>query len=383
MEKQFDIIICGGGLAGATAGTVLARQGFRVAILDRARFPRKKLCGGLLTWKSVKLLEAVFGETTESLTAAGVINHVSDYYAIKTFRNTLSEGELPYPFHFVDRTLFDDHLLAHAKQAGAEIFQETKVIACDPIAGLVTVENGDIFRGDHIIGADGANSVVRGSFPNFDRERFKQLMAPTIEIKLDPKDFPRPVEFPELYVGFLDAGYGWVFPNQDKVVVGICGLRKKNVNFSKLFRLYLDFLKIDIPVIPELKGHPLPYGNYLENPVHGKTLLAGDAGGFVEPLFGEGIFFALCTGLYAGEAIAEGITKKTAPGPIYSRRLHQQIIPELKASNRLRWALFKAMKYAGPFSLGLFVNSGSTKLAEMVHGIRSYSWLRKKRWDFL
>lgn len=383
MAKQYDVIICGGGPAGATAGFVLAQQGYSVALLDRASFPRKKLCGGLLTWKSVKLLEAVYGENVEQLTGAGVINHASDHYAIRTYKTTLAEGGLPYPFHFVDRTVFDAHLLKRACDAGVELFENTKIVQCDAELGQVTTENGEIFQGQYVIGADGANSVVRRSFPKYDRQRFKELMAPAIEISLDPKDFPRTVEHPELVIGFLDAGYGWVFPNQDRVIVGICGLRQDNLNFSKTFSDYLDFLNIDSKVVPDLHGHPLPYGNYLGSPTYGRTLLAGDAGGYVEPLFGEGIFFALCTGLYAGEAIADGFVKRTHPGPGYSSRMHQQIIPELKASNTLRWTLFKSMKILGPKSIGLFVNTGAGVLAEMVHGIRSYSWLRKKHWDFL
>jgi len=382
MIKKYDVIICGGSLAGSAAGISLARRGHSVAILDRARFPRKKLCGGLLTWKSVKLLATLFGEDVDSLTKAGVINHASDHYAIRTFSKTLAEGGLPFPFHFVDRTLFDDLLLTRAYEAGAEVFQETKIVSCDPAGGIVTCENGDVFQGDHIIGADGANSVVRGSFPDYDRERFRELMAPTIEISLDKKDFPKAVEYPELYVGFIDAGYGWVFPNKDKVIVGICGLRQENSNTSQLFKLFLDFLQINPEVVSDLHGHPLPYGNYLEDPVHGVTMLAGDAGGFVEPLFGEGIFFAMCTGMYAGEAVADGIERETAPGPIYTKRLHSQIMPELKGSNFMRWALFKAMKWLGPFALGWFIRSDTTRLAEMVHGVRSYSWLTRKHWDF-
>jgi len=383
MGKQFDVIICGCGPSGATAGTILARSGRSVLILDRARFPRKKLCGGLLTWKSIKLLEAVHGETIDSLTRQGIINFVSDHYAIRTFSNTISEGKSPFPFHFTDRTVFDAHLLKLTEKAGAEIREEARVLSCDPEQGTVTLEGGTVLQGHFVIGADGANSMVRAAFPDHDRKRFRRHMAPTIEISLDLADFPRTVAFPELYIGFLNAGYGWVFPNQDRVIVGMCGLRNKKESFLQIFKEYLDFLKIKSNTIPTLHGHPLPYGNYLHTPVFGNALLAGDAGGFVEPLLGEGIFFALCSGLYAGEAIAEAWPRQAHPGPLYLRKMHRQIIPELKASDKLRWLLFTAMRCTGTASLSLFVNSSSTRLAEMVHGIRSYSWLRKKQWDFL
>lgn len=383
MRSRYDVVIAGCGPAGATAGLTLARAGLSVAMLDRARFPRPKLCGGLLTWKSIKLLESVYGETPESLMGAGVINHVSDSYSIRTFDTPLAEGGLPYPFHFTDRAEFDAHLLDRARESGAEVIEDARVVACDPVAGEVRLEDGRTFRGRYVLGADGANSVVRKGFPTLNKDRLKRFMAPALEISMLPPEFPRKVDHPELIVGFIDAGYGWVFPNRGRVVVGICGLRRDGENFSELFRTYLERLGVDPAAAPDFHGHPLPYGNYLGDAWHGRALLAGDAGGFVEPLFGEGIFYALCTGLYAGEALAEGIGKRTEPGPLYVRRLHQQIIPELRASDRLRWALFRAVRYAGPPSLGMFVNTAATRLAEMVHGIRSYSLLRKKRWDFL
>ena len=318
----------------------------------------------------------------DSLTDAGAVNFTSNRYAIRTFSQTLDKGSLPFPFHFVDRTAFDALLLGHAAEAGAEIVQETRVTDCDPLQGVITCADGQTFQGRHIIGADGANSRVRASFPTLNRERIQRFMAPAIEIDIPKKDFPSPSDFPELYIGIMDAGYGWVFPNRDRMIVGICGLRQGKVNFSELFKSYLQRLGIREETISGRGGHPLPYGNYLHDPVFGRTLLAGDAGGFVEPLFGEGIFYALCTGMYAGEAVAGGIRTGIDPGQEYSRRLHRWVMPEITASDRLRWALFRGMKWVGPRGLGWFTNAMRTPLAEMVHGMRSYAWLRKKHWDF-
>lgn len=383
MQKRYDVIITGCGPAGTSAGRVLAERGLSVAILDRATFPRRKLCGGLLTWKSIQLLSTVFGLTPKRMIDEGIVNHVSDQYAIRTFDRPLAAGTLSYPFHFTDRTVFDVRLLAMAKEAGAKVFEGAAVKLCDPETGTVTLADGTVFEGEYVIGADGANSTVRRSFPHLNRERLKRYMAPALEISLPPEAFPTPVEHPELIVGFINAGYGWVFPNRDRVILGICGLRHGQKNFSELFANYLEQLGVDPAAVPQYHAHPLPYGNYLSDPCHGRVLLAGDAGGFVEPLFGEGIFYALCTGLYAAQAATEGLDKQRHPGPLYSSRLHRQIIPELRASDRLRWSLFKAMRYAGPLSLEMFVNAAITPLAEMVHGMRSYSLLRRKRWDFL
>jgi flavin-dependent dehydrogenase len=329
----------------------------------------------------MQLLETVFGETAASLTESGIINFVSDHYTIRTTAGVLATGAAPFPFHFVDRTRFDACLRNHAERAGATIFENTQIVQSDPLNGVVTTKDGKTLQGKILIGADGANSIVRKEFPH-NRDRFRQFMAPTIEVRLPLNHFPRAVKHPELVLGIVDAGYGWVFPNQDSVVVGICGLNSKKHNFSRLFRKYIDFLEIDPVHHPPFHGHPLPYGNYLQDPTHGCAILAGDAAGLVEPLFGEGIFFALCSGHEAALASDHALHLRTAPGPFYASRLHHHILPEIMASDTLRWSLFKAMKHLGPKSIGMFINSVPTPLAEMVHGIRSYSWLKRKKWDF-
>ncbi|NMD41175.1 MAG: geranylgeranyl reductase, partial [Deltaproteobacteria bacterium] len=71
--NTYDVIIAGCGPAGATAGYLLAREGHSTAMIDRAIFPRPKLCGGLLPLKTLGLLERVFGDTPETLTENGII----------------------------------------------------------------------------------------------------------------------------------------------------------------------------------------------------------------------------------------------------------------------------------------------------------------------
>jgi geranylgeranyl reductase family protein len=382
MTKSFDTIVCGGSLAGSAAAATLARQGRSVLVLDKAVFPRVKLCGGLLTWKTMRLLDLLFGETPETLREHGIVKYVSDRYTIRSFTSTLAEGTVSYPFHLTDRAEMDNRLLYHVRRAGAHVREGEEVIRCDPETGEVFLKDGQVVRGRYLIGADGAHSTVRASFPEVNLGAMRRSTAATIEVKIPAADFPEPVDRPILYIGFLDAGYGWVFPNGDHLLVGICGLRRKDTHFAKLFRAYLDVLGVDPAVLTHQRGHPLPYGSFLHDPVHANALLAGDAGGYVEPLFGEGIFYALCTGMYAGRAVAHALQTGTDPGPEYLRNLHRTILPELNGSNTLRWVLFRAMKLFGNRAISRFVNLGAGPLGDMVHGKRSYHWLKKKDWGF-
>ncbi len=382
---KFDVVIVGAGPAGSVAAYALARRGERVALLDRARFPRPKLCGGLLTWKSMQLLRSVLGLDQEFLLQSGVINYQSDRFSIYGPKHLLASGELSFPFHFTDRNRFDALLLECAGRAGAHIFEETRAAVCDPDKGWVTTTDGQVFKARYVIGADGVNSAIRAAFPEgrIDHARWKHFLAPAIEISLPPDRFPRSVHCPELHIGMLKAGYGWVFPNKDRVILGICGLRRNISNFSNLFRNYLEYLNIEKADEIRFKGYPLPYGNYLEQPWCGRVLLAGDAGGLVEPLFGEGIFFAMASGLYAGEAVAEALKNNGKPSLFYCQRLQSQILSEIKASDRFRWLLFRGVNFMGDKALGMFVKAASRRLGDMVHGKRSYCWTFKKHWDFL
>ena len=110
-------------------------------------------------------------------------------------------------------------------------------------------------------------------------------------------------------------------------------------------------------------------------------LLAGDAGGYADPLLGEGIFYALLTGWQAGEAASLALRGQTDAGQDYCRRIHRLVLPEMRGANRLRW-LLHGLNLINPQNLGRYFRLRGSVLAEMVHGVRSYDWGRKKDWGF-
>lgn len=380
MSDVYDAVVVGCGPSGSSAARVLAEAGARVAVLDQCGFPRPKLCGGLITWKTVQALERIFGKTQHFLQELGIINNSSRRYSIHYREHLLHTDDVHYPFHFVDRSVFDHELLCSAEQAGARLMLREKVVQLSTAEGWVRTESGKTVHGDYIIGADGANSLVRRSIPR-DRASWRRNLASTIEIAVPFDRFPFAPDHPSLYIGFVDAGYCWVFPHEKHVVVGICGLNRSNANFRPLFTDFLRSLGLagwrDIP----FAGHPLPYGNFMHEPCFQKALLCGDAGGFVEPLLGEGIFYAMTTGRYAAEAILSRSENPKSVEQDYLRRLRQTIYPELVYSSRLRWLLLLNLRYFSNLSFKLFFRTHTHHLAELVHGMRSYRWLLKKTWD--
>jgi geranylgeranyl reductase family protein len=382
---EFDVVIIGAGPAGSVAAHVLAGSGRRVAVADRAVFPRSKLCGGLLTWKSVRLLETTCGLDLERLRAEKAVHHQSSAYFVYGSGSLVARGQLPFPFHFSDRSILDRCLLDVARQSGAQVFEGCRAVDCEPNAGTVICADGTVLRGKFIIGADGVNSVVRRHMPFFGHMRgmWRSYLAPAMEARIPADRFPRRVIDPELHVGRIRDGYGWVFPGNDHVLAGICGLRRSNGNFTSLFRDFIRDLGVADPESVHPGAYPLPYGNYCMNPCHGRAMLAGDAGGFVEPFLGEGIFFAMATGYCAARAIADNGDDPVQAAAAYQDMLNRQILPEIRGSDRLRCFLFHSITAMGTGWLSLFMRIFGSRLAQTVHGMRSYAWTRAKQWDFL
>ena len=387
MVKEFDVLVAGAGPAGSAAAAVLAGRGFTVGLLDRAAHPRPKLCGGLLTGKSMDALARIFGLGEADLIARGGQFHQTQDYIFAHQGNELLHGAAAEPFRFIDRPAFDALLASLAVARGAELLPGSEVASCDAAGGKLRLRDGGNLSAKFIIGADGANSVTRRAL-SVDRVAWKRNLAAAIEVELPvghgPGQFPREVCVPELHVGSPSAGYGWVFPGPRGPKVGICGLRRGERDFGAIFLDYLRLLGVDRPESVPLHGHPLPYGNALARPYGGRLLLAGDAGGFVEPLFGEGIFYALATGAHAATAVSRALAAGAGvnAGLEYQRLLAGSVRPELLWSNRLRWMLFAAMQHLGAAPIRGFVNIAPRALAEMVHGRRSFKLLSRKTWEW-
>jgi len=344
---RFDIVILGAGPAGAAAAVTARRAGLSVALIDKARFPRHKLCGGLVTGRCARHLRDVFG-----LSPDPALFETRRNFEFHMNGQRLGRLDDVPPAHLTMRRDFDHMLLRRALAAGAADFSGQRVAALEPGANRVRLRSGEVLDYRGLIGADGVQSIVaRALFgAPFDPAR----IGFALEIEA-PAAGPAPGPETPVRIDFAaaDWGYGWVFPKRGGTTIGLGGLHRRNPDIRARLAFYLDSLGIDRDRAA-VKGHFLPFGGYRDRPGRGNILLAGDAAGFVDPITGEGIGHAIHSGALAAEALAEALARgRPDSAAARYRRATRPIRGALRAARLLRPLIFAAplaRVFAGGFA---------------------------------
>jgi geranylgeranyl reductase family protein len=380
-KNCFDVVVIGAGPAGSTAAYILASNGFDVLIVDKSTFPRDKLCGGLLTLKTVKLLESVFKLSVDRMKNRRIITYQSFNYRVVSSRGESINGRMDYPFYFVQRSVYDAFWLEMAQNAGAQLKAGEKVVALDITAKKITTNRGAEFCGNFILGADGALSKTRQllSAAGLIKPNRRSEMAMTLEVFIPNRDISEPADYPSIYFGHTRRGYSWSFPGENFRIVGVAGLKDKAGKSPKPgFHRFLESLNISLERVPHLKSHALPYGNYLSPPGCGNVLLAGDACGLADPLLGEGIYYAHQSARLAAQAMLNASDNAPAVFERYTRLLDEDIIAELRFLRVLRQIIF-FLPGNWPFKiLSVILKTIPRQCEEALHGLRSVKWFRPR-----
>jgi geranylgeranyl reductase family protein len=297
--KRYDAIVVGAGPAGSATAIRLARGGARVLLLDRARFPRDKPCGGGITGRAVRELP---------VDVTPIVEDVVDVFEVRLNYRKRFERRSAVPLVLMtQRRRLDAFLAEHAAEAGAD-FRDGVTIGGLAIApdGVELLADGERVRGEVLVGADGVNGTTARA-AGLDSGLLYGI-ALEANGPLASHQHGRAI----VELGIVPGGYGWVFPKDGHANYGVGGWAAEGPRLRDHLRRLCAVHGVDVDALADLHGRRLPMRRTIAA-ARGRVLLVGDAAGLVDPLSGDGIYEALVSARLAGEAILAGRLEAYAP----------------------------------------------------------------------
>lgn len=368
VEETFDVLIVGAGPAGSFAAERLARGGARVALFDGRPAGKAKACGGGVTSKALKAWPFLLEAGGRAVTEVEMVSPAGDGVCLK----------LAEPFAIYSRCAFDSYMRARAERAGARVF-DCRVSASgekdDEGCWVVRAREGERWRGRVLVAADGANSAIAkrlaGPLSNSDMEVAFGYRTPLNEADEAPT-----------VIAFLPgwAGYAWAFPRLDHISFGIATAQDA-FEHKSLDQMLWDFM-VGYYREREKGGASLAGEGEVEERLRAVAeryaaripglapetfdarraagddwALLGDAGGFADPVTGEGIYYALRSAELFAEAYLAGDVSA------YESSWRADFGRELRRASKMR-RRFYGQFWGGPFTDRMI------KLARAHPGIR-------------
>jgi geranylgeranyl reductase family protein len=319
MEK-FDVAVVGAGPAGSTTAYRLARAHARVLLIDKARFPRDKPCGGGLTTRAVRQLPVSIEPVVE--------DEITRVRCRLRYGRTMERSSEQVLCRMTQRRRLDAYLVEQAAEAGAAFRDGVRAeIESDRHLRV----DGKPVEVDALVGADGANGITAKALGLGGDIVNGVALEGNLPYERLPDDAWRGMLVLELAT--LPGGYGWIFPKGDHVNVGVGGwgsegprLREHLCTLSAKYGFRSDELT-------NVRGHRLPMRRSRTRFALGRALLVGDAAGVLDPVSGDGIYEALVTGELAARHILDDRLEA------YADAVHDRLDPLASAG----WGAKKAL----------------------------------------
>jgi geranylgeranyl reductase family protein len=371
--ELFDIAIIGAGPGGSFAAKCAAEQGYRVILIEKELLRpqgRYKACGGAMAWELVEEIgypEEKISRIIESL----VLHHTDGERYEKRAKGAV-----------VWRSDLDLFLTEQAIQAGAICFDKCSLKAISGVPSLnkqwnpetdsytLETDKGKI-NAKYIVAADGVYSKTLGllNWPKFPSKSL--VLTITKEIKMNPEKIKEIMGDKEIHLFFgirnlMPLGYAWLFPKSDTVSVGwgnnLSTIKNVKEELQRFWKLPMTEQTMKNGTEVRDKAHLIPVD--VRPKIYENGIFAvGDAGGFVDPISGKGIPYAMLSGKLAVESLknAEQKNKIAELNNIYLKRLNREFLTMFGYKRDLRTKIFSSEQNLKRF-LELWQNYRSSEI---------------------
>tara|TARA_Y100000590_G_scaffold109050_1_gene124223 strand:+ start:46686 stop:47813 length:1128 start_codon:yes stop_codon:yes gene_type:complete len=315
--NEFDVIIVGAGPSGCACAHELDKFNKKILLVDKHNFPRHKPCAGGITIKALNQLPIDISHLIQHH-SYDMTFEFDEKYKIKL--NNQDGSCVMVIREDFDKFFFDETLKLDINFLKIKNIQNIK-----KNNNKIFLEIDDKkFRCNYLIGADGANSVIR-------------KMTTTLSYKNPVYAFEGIVKKNQLNKDsvtefvFNNRGYGWIFPKKDHLNVGIGNLINRNNDTKPNKKDLYDFVqkKLNTDEISNITGFPI--GTEGDNYHSTENIfLVGDAAGLSESLLGEGIYNAIISGQYAAKSIIAGEKHNTSDAKHFYNTFLYKLTKELR-----------------------------------------------------
>jgi geranylgeranyl reductase family protein len=292
--NRFDVVVVGAGPAGSSCALRLARTGARVLMVDRAKFPRDKPCGGAVTGRAALEAPCDFSPVVERVVDVAELVSAGGRVRVRGSKTPIA--------YMTQRRRLDHHLVEQAQSAGVEFRDGVRNVVVDHATMTATVDR-DRCQAAVLVGADGANGTAAKSLLLGEIE----ATGIALEGNLDRgrADVSRYDTRGVVHFGVMVGGYGWIFPKGDHVNVGVGGWLSEGGQLRSRLEWFCDEYGLPFQELQDVRGHRLPMKAGKATLASERGCLVGDAAGLVDPLTGDGMYECFVSARLAAEHIAE------------------------------------------------------------------------------